>query len=467
MLCTVVKELSKEIKGDKIELRVDLLPEYNLQQIKAFREQEKRPLIFTLRKNESLPEAERIIRLEELASLKPDYMDLEADMSVDTIEYLQKKFPQVEWILSHHDFEEKEHDPEAIFQRLSQIPANYYKIALSSPSTVESCRYLLWLKKSGRTHVILVCMGEEGVVGRILAPFCGSPFTYASLSAEETVAPGQLSIEEIKRYFTYKNPKFYGLIGDPVKFSIGHITHNAVMKEHLINAVYVKMKVTKEDLPTFLSLAKALEFKGLSVTMPLKEEVLKYIKCEEESDSINTLLFEHEQLKGINTDGKGALIALEKRAALEGKKVILVGAGGTAKAILQKLYQANALVTLVNRDVQKGRDLAQVYQIPFFSLSEINEAFKQPYDVLIHATPESCAFNPDLIQPHTLFMEVTRRPEGSLLLQKAKDQNCAIIYGEELFEEQALLQFQYWFKDQASSCQKVFAESHSRHPKRD
>ena len=205
-----------------------------------------------------------------------------------------------------------------------------------------------------RGNVIAISMGTHGQISRILAPIFRNPITYASLAEELQSAPGQLSAELLLNRYHYASLRphtsLYGLIGDPIDKSISDATHNALFHHLGLNAVYVKMVVKAEELPEFFHFAKQLPFKGLSVTMPLKESVLPHLDHIDSKArnirAVNTLVFDEGMISGFNTDGIGALNAIEQVKPVKNQRVVLLGAGGSAKAIADEAHQPGAQLTL-------------------------------------------------------------------------------------------------------------------------
>jgi 3-dehydroquinate dehydratase/shikimate dehydrogenase len=317
-----------------------------------------------------------------------------------------------------------------------------YKIAVTANSSLDTLRLLCWAKEK---PVIAISMGPFGQLSRILEKH----ITYASLDEESKTAPGQLTINELENYSGHN---LYGLIGDPVTKSISHITHNHVMRTYDLDSLYIKMQVQKEELKQFLFLAKKARFRGLSVTMPLKEAVLSHLdEVDTEAakiGAVNTLVFEEGRIHGYNTDGKGALNAIEKTLSVNGKHLVLLGAGGAARAIAYEAKKRGAFVTILNRDAQKARDIAAYMQCQGFGLDHLDVLCKEGYDAIINATPLEMPCTPEQILVGSCVMDSNTIPKTSLFLQHAQAKGCKIIYGLQMFVEQATLQFSLWFPQQ-------------------
>lgn len=275
----------------------------------------------------------------------------------------------------------------------------------------------------------------------MLAPIVGNRVNYACLHGGAKTGPGQLSVDELMSIYHYdrlnEQTAIYGLIGDPVEKSPGHLHHNAVFRKKGCNAVYVKMQVKPEELAKFIPLAKELGIRGLSVTIPLKEKILHFVDVVDRSaqsiGALNTLKFEEGKIFGTNTDGNGALDAIEKKASVRGKKVVLLGAGGAARAIAFEAKKRGADVILVNRTASRAEALAKELGCRAGQLPD-------NYDVLINCSPVA----EEKILPGTIAMDVVYAPKDTPFLQEAARKNCQIVYGEEMYLNQAAGQTQFW-----------------------
>lgn len=252
--------------ADGVELRLDLFASPQLASLPPF------PVMLTVRKAACRSEEQREALIEQLLKLEPPFFDLEYDMREDFLSRVLKSYPKTQFVLSYHNFQETPADLESIYQAMSRYSAYTYKIAVFCRSTNDALRTLLFAKKY--PSVSAICMGEKGSFARVLGPVIGNRINYAALDAP--IAPGQLCLDELISIYRYPKLKsdtaLYGLIGDPVEQSQGHLYHNNALKD----AVYVKMCVKPEELSEFFPLAKAIGFRGLSVTMPLKEKVLPF-----------------------------------------------------------------------------------------------------------------------------------------------------------------------------------------------
>jgi len=376
--------------------------------------------------------------IEKLLALEPPFFDLETRMRPEFLRRVMSAYPKTKFILSSHNSQE------LISFDLQPFS---YKIANEVHSTNEALKLLLFGKK--HPNVSMICMGKQGEFARVLGPIMGNRVNYGCLSSKEKAAPGQLSISEMLQTYRFdtlnEQTSIYGLIGDPVDKSVSQLHHNAVFKSRNLNAVYVKMAVKLEELAEFIPLAKQIGIKGLSVTMPLKEAILPFIDEIDEScqkiGAINTLRFDGDRILGINTDGHGALDAIEEKLPVQGKRVVILGAGGAARAIAFEAKQRGAELLILNRTLQRAKELAQAFECEAAEL----EKLPLSYDILINCTPTPLPIAPENICPNTVAMDIVRTPKETLFLQEASKRGCQIVYGQEMFINQAKRQTAFWF----------------------
>lgn len=453
--------------ADVIEFRLDQFQFSQIHAIRSLKESSTVPVIFTLRKRSqggeyTSDEEERLEQLKELASLQPEYIDLEYDVDEEIYEEINSISPKTEIISSFHDFSGAPIELKPVLEVMKQVPASIYKIATMANSTVDSLRMLRFLKENAKRGIRLVgiCMGEHGHSTRILGPIFGNAIVYATLSEGLKTAPGQLTAEELITRYGYKKinrkTSILGLIGDPVNKSPSHTTHNFVIKRLGLNAIYVKFVVHPRDLNEFIELVKRLEFKGLSVTMPLKEYVPKELTEPSQDAStigaINTLKFDQKSVEGFNTDGKGALEAIEEIVPVKGKTIILLGAGGAAKAIAWAAKDRGANLVILNRSTVKAEELATQVGAKYGALVDFPAFAREGYDILINCTslgmfadqpklPIDCAEMLD----EKIVMDIIPGNENTQFLEEALKKKCTTIKGNEMLMQQAVEQFSIWY----------------------
>lgn len=413
--------------ADLLEYRWDLFDSLDYPFIRHL------PTIFTLRAASQGGrfegrEPERLSALQRLLRHLPDYVDLEHSIpqTFDT--------QTIKVIRSYHDFEKTPQDLDAILTKMP--PADVYKIAVMAHSTADSLRMLDFQRRMPK-NVLAFCMGECGVITRA----ANTLWSYCSVGTRS--APGQLPLQA---------KVLYALIGDPITGSISDITHNALLAHFKSDAHYLKISVKPEELEGFLTHIRSSPFRGLSVTMPLKEVILPYLdEIDPKARSIgavNTVRIQKGKLYGTNTDGSGALQAIQAKMDVEGKTVLIVGAGGAARALVYELMCKKARVCIYNRTPARAEALAKEFGC--------EAHLPDTYDLLVNCTPSGMPLAPDLIQDGCYVFEMKTRPKMTPLMQEAERRGCGLIFGYELFVNQACGQFDLWF-DGALGKQELFS----------
>lgn len=249
--------------------------------------------------------------------------------------------------------------------------------------------------------------------------------------------------------------ELYGIIGNPVRHSLSPAMHNAGFATMGMNWVYVPMEVS--DIEKAMVGLQALGFNGVSVTVPYKEAVIQYLDeidpVAKQIGAVNTLLFRKDSQgkvisRGFNTDWLGANIALAEKIKLQRSRILVIGAGGAAKAVGFGLLQAGADVVISNRTIENGQALALWLGCEFLSLDSIS-GFSA--DVLINTTSVGMEPNiDDIIVPanvlsqFSVVMDIVYAPLQTKLLQEAKAAGCETIDGLAMLLYQGAAQFKIW-----------------------
>jgi shikimate dehydrogenase len=244
--------------------------------------------------------------------------------------------------------------------------------------------------------------------------------------------------------------ELYGVIGNPIRHSLSPIIHNGVFQRMGWNAVYLAFEVN--DLEKAMSGIRELGLRGVSVTHPLKTRILPYLDDVEDLAgrirAVNTIMNEGGKLIGYNTDGRGALEALEEKVDLRGKKVLLLGAGGTARAIGFGLKEKGVQTVISNRSLDKADELAKDLGFICRLLSSIDDL---SFDVVINAT--SLGMFPNdaesplpkkFLKEGMVVMEIIYEPLKTKLLKEADERHCVTIDGLEMLAHQGAGQLEIW-----------------------
>jgi len=254
-----------------------------------------------------------------------------------------------------------------------------------------------------------------------------------------------------------------GIIGDPVEHTLSPVMHNAAFEELNLDFVYVAFRVRREELREAIIGARSLDVQGLNVTMPHKNAVMRYL---DEVDStarsigaVNTILNDEGRLEGYNTDGIGALKALtENGITPNGKKLLLLGAGGAGKAIAFHAAQKVEELIILNRTPQKAKKLAEVLRKEFnkridgseLSTEIIEEELKDT-DILVNATYvgmhpniDQSLVSPSLLRPDLCVMDIVYNPLETKLAKDAKAVGAKVVSGIEMLVYQGAASFEIW-----------------------
>lgn len=254
------------------------------------------------------------------------------------------------------------------------------------------------------------------------------------------------------------------VIGNPVGHSLSPAIHNAAIEFLGLDFIYLACRV--EDVKGALAGVRAFKnFRGLSVTIPHKIEAMKYVDEIAEVDrsigAINTVIHEQDRLIGLGTDGPGALKALaDAGVEVEGRKVLMLGAGGAARALAFTLARKTklrelaildvneALLHKLTTDLKSGTEAA----ISTALLTEKSlAAAMATADIVLHCTPigmhpkeDATLIPPELFRPEQVVFDIVYTPLETKLLAGARARGCKVIQGVEMFINQAVLQFEHF-----------------------
>ncbi|MEM2911117.1 MAG: shikimate dehydrogenase [Candidatus Bathyarchaeia archaeon] len=253
------------------------------------------------------------------------------------------------------------------------------------------------------------------------------------------------------------------VIGDPIEHTLSPLIHNAAFKHLKLDFVYVAFRVKREELENSVKGMRSLGVHGFNVTMPHKNAIIKYLDEIESTTkfigSVNTVLNVNGKLIGFNTDGVGALKALkENQVHLNGEKLLLLGAGGAARAIAFQIASEVGELTVLNRDGEKAKQLANALKEKFskkivgntLSASLIKEKLKDA-DILVNATsvgmhpnPEQTLVNREWLKPDMTVMDIVYNPIETKLIKDAKAVGAKVVYGTEMLVFQGAASFEIW-----------------------
>jgi 3-dehydroquinate dehydratase/shikimate dehydrogenase len=402
------------------------------------------------------------------------------DLELKSIEGTHR-LPESKLIVSYHDFHAKPANLSEIVAQMNAIPAAVNKIVWKAKTIGENLDALKLIADAKRP-TIAVCMGEPGLVSRILAKKFVAFLTFAALGDDSGTAPGQVKVADVKNLFRWdsihRQTKVYGVVACPVGHSMSPAIHNASFDATGHDGVYLPMLV-QPDYESFKSfLQKFLAFpgmdlSGLSVTIPHKENALRFLKengatvepLAEKIGAVNTIIIRRDGtaapiLSGRNTDYAAILDSITAelkldRAALAERRVSILGAGGTARAAVAALAQYGAQISIANRTPDRAQALADEFTTPSTKIAAVSldELCRRECDIFINATSMGMAPRSDQnplegkrppFAARSIVFDLIYNPMKTRLLTQAEGLGARTISGVEMFCRQAAVQFESW-----------------------
>ena len=256
--------------------------------------------------------------------------------------------------------------------------------------------------------------------------------------------------------------KLLGLIGDPVKHTLSPYMHNAAFESLNLDYVYVPFHVKKNELKAAIKGASSLEIKGLNVTIPHKTEVMKYLDVldgtAELIGAVNTIKFD-EKIKGYNTDGLGAVRAIEETSTVRGKKIVILGAGGASRAIsFQIILSGAGRVIIANRTLEKGfllkKNLVEKLDADVEAIDigeKLNDELKDA-EILINTTPigmypnihQKPLVTSEMMHENLIVNDIIYNPLHTGILREAIKANAKTVTGVKMLIYQGIESFKIW-----------------------
>ena len=242
--------------------------------------------------------------------------------------------------------------------------------------------------------------------------------------------------------------KVFCVIGNPAKHSLSPLIHNKGYEALGLDCIYLAFEF--RDLGKAFEGLKEAGVAGFNVTMPFKQDVMKYLDKIDASavkvNAVNTIVNRDGKFTGYNTDGTGAVNALKKATKLKGKKVLLFGAGGAGRAIAFALQKEKARIMISEKSVSKGKALAKEVGGKFVKLSS---ATNTSPDIIINATPtgmkpniNSSVLPKEFLERRMVVFDIVYNPLETKLLKDARKAGCKTIGGIEMLLEQAYKSFE-------------------------
>ena len=368
-------------------------------------------------------------------------------------------------ILSFHDFKATK-KLEETFADMKAYPADFYKLVSTATTLHDNVNMMKFLQAhSAQYEMVGLCMGEPGIISRVLGVRAGSIFTFGAATRGEETAPGQATAAELRDTYRIEMvdaaTQVYGVAGDPVAHSLSPTMMNTAFRRETVNAVYLALHA--KTLKDLLTCVQEIPIRGLSITIPYKQDVIEALSNSDaltkQVGACNTVVRGQDgKLYGFNTDVAGIVVPLEQRLTLQGARVLVVGAGGVARAAVFGLKNRGAEVLVTNRTAEKGQALARQAKAKYMKRADVA---KSSFDVIINATPLGMGANKQSpleekeLNSKYLF-DLVYIPADTKLIQMARAKGIQVIRGVEMFVQQGARQFEIWTGKPAPIAEMAF-----------
>lgn len=467
----VMVELQEAVKrGAKfIELRLDFLAK--AVDFKRLTPYKQCPWVATLRRHAdggrySGTEQDRHILIRQaIVSGAFEWVDLEIDVAKGI-----PRFGPVKRIISYHNMTETPANLDEIYTEMLKADGDVYKLAVLAQSPADVVR-VLKLQKAAPKPTVAFCMGDIGQPSRFLALKFGAPWIYAAFNKERGIAPGLPSMEEFKTTYPVRSinadTKVFGVAGDPVGHSLSPLLHNHMYQRLKVNALYLPFRIPRGQFPQAIEENQTIPVHGYSVTIPHKEAAAQLAREKEPNveatGAANTLVRRDDgHFVAANTDYTAVLDSLKAHLSEKARDgavtqlsqcvVLILGAGGVARAIAHALHREGAHLVITSRTPERSHKLAEEVKCKTLDWHARHSIF---FDILINCTPVGMHPNVDeapvhfsILKPGVTVFDTIYNPETTLLIREAKARGCDTITGVDMFVRQAARQIEL-FVEQA------------------
>jgi 3-dehydroquinate dehydratase/shikimate dehydrogenase len=443
-------------------------------------------------------EQERISLFEALGAsdFPPRYIDLELRAYQRSANLRQKALLAVDHsrqvrdlktslILSSHDFSGRPADLLRVVEQMTAEEAcAVVKVAWTARSLRDNLEAFDLLRARGKPMIAL-CMGRFGLMSRVLAGKFGGMLTYASDGEGDETAPGQPTIEALRSSYRFERinaaTKVYGVIGWPIDHSLSPQLHNAGFDAINHDGVYLPLPVPPEwehFKATLGSLIdhEGLDFRGASISIPHKSHLVRFVRerggsvdsLAERIGAANTLCVDEAgSVSCANTDCAAAVDALCAGMGIEpsdlsSRRIAVLGAGGTARAVIVGLIDRGATVVVFNRDQARAEAIEREFNGTPTAHGGVARLVAGKPDALgcgcfhafINCTPIGMTGGPApqdsplpesvALDDSTAVMDMVYAPERTPLIREAESRGARVITGLDVFIRQATAQFELW-----------------------
>ncbi len=379
------------------------------------------------------------------------------DLEFESIKHggpaLLGQFDSARVIASYHNFRQTR-SLGSVYRQLMRLPVDTVKIATQAQHLRDNLQIRQLLKSHRRRmpKLVALAMGASGIPSRLLALLWGSAITYAS-PGNHAVVPGQVAVDLMRSVYQVErlNPstQLYGVVGSRASISLSPAMQNAAFQAKHVNAVFLPCETDR--LPDFITFARQAGLSGFAVTMPYKRAVLRALDWADpmatQIGACNTVAVQRGKWMGWNTDAAAVVEVLTKRLRLSGSRMLILGAGGAARAAAYTLRAEGAQVIVAARREEMARRLARAVEgeaVPWASADGLD------VDAVINATPVG-------MYPHTdespldlarlrarVVFDMVYYPLVTRFINEARGRGLVTISGLEMLVAQGARQFEIW-----------------------
>jgi len=298
---------------------------------------------------------------------------------------------------------------------------------------------------------ILIGMGELGTITRIRSERLGNAFTFASMGRGRETAPGQLDLKELKGL---SEGVVTGITGFPLSHSMSPPMHRAAFEHLGVKGTYLRFPTAPGELPKLMDMIGDLDIRGMNVTIPHKEEVIPLLDHVDpvtgRIGAVNTIVNENGRLRGMNTDIDGVAGTFSAASVSpSGKRALVLGAGGAARACCSFLVDGGARIHVINRSRERALGLRKDF--PEVEIVNIAEALTIDPEVIVNCTPlgmkgfpDSLPVDPEIFGEGQFVMDTVYNPPVTRLMVEAQRRGARVRSGIEMLIYQAISAFQVW-----------------------
>jgi 3-dehydroquinate dehydratase / shikimate dehydrogenase len=382
------------------------------------------------------------------------WIDVEIESVQKAGSGILKEFRDVKTIVSYHNYQ-KTPALAATYRRMARLPVQVVKVVTTARNLKDTLQIRKLLKAQGRhsTGLVAHAMGPSGIPSRLLSLLWGSAFIYASPANHNPAAAGQIPAEVMRVIYRVerldKSTELYGVLGSHASLSLSPAMQNAAFQAKHVNAIFLPCQTSK--LADFLEFARGVEMKGFAVTMPFKRSILKALDwvdpLAQRIGACNTVAVQRGRWMGWNTDAAAVVEVLTKRLRLSGSRILIIGAGGAARAAAYAVRGEGAEVVITARREAMARALARGVEgrvAPWASEESLE------VDAVINATPigmyphvDNSPFDLSRLRVRVVF-DMVYYPLGTRFLNDARRRGLTTISGLEMLVAQGARQFEIW-----------------------